>query len=1302
MPERSTPDSDAESSNAGHIGRMRWPRSTNDLTDTTLCPACHASLPSAVCSACGLDLRHPAAAALLAASTDAADALDRRAALIWRIRVDTALGGPPAAPPAAAPIAATAAETARPVHPGHHRGPLPEPTLAPEPARAPTGAPAAEAAGAPPSRPGPAAPPTRKRSSVQILLLAVGVSLVGGAAIFFLTVAWLVAGLEVRSAIVALFTASALATAAILGRKGLGATAEGIGALGVVLVLLDVWALRANNLFGLAGADESLYWGAALLGSAALFLGWHALSRLRVASIAGFAVAPPGLGLLVAGLASSQADATQFFLFSLGTAVGTLLHRFTLQRDSAVRPSIDRTPERMILLALGVLSMAGALLTAAFVAPDTVQAPVWTFGAVALIAALHAAPAVTRDHPAAEGKVFAYGSASLAALAATLIAPTVAVRADDTALALTAPILSAVALALALELALRRLPTGLPRTALVFAAATAAAIAVGNAFFVVGFAGRPLANALLSGLTRAGDPVASAEPDSVWALGALAGAGALAAVFWALGGILRSRRLAVAWLGLAVILFSVPFAGSLWLVVAAFLLLGALAVAVLLLAGLGRLELGPYRPVLIALLVAAETFGYLISWASTDSWWIGTLSAVLVLFFARLLFARTSGATARGAMLAGAIVLALVGAGAAPWALTLGVNPSANALLLNVVRGLTLATAVLQLGLALAWRPALSEAERRWAFWTLLGPTALAFAVPVAAVLETLTPAERAALLQPEPAAGLAHAAILLAAPVVWVLAGANQATLHRERFVAAIGLAPVLLVLVWNIIRATDAPASAGSVAVPVAALIVSAAALALGAVRVQGRLRVGLEIGAAIVLLPAVGQATGFDRPLGWLTLVLAGVVALIVAIAPDGVFASRSPRRHFGWIALVLGTAGLWLGLSRAGEVALESYVLPVAGALLVAAALIRRFGRVDRAVLASPVAALLALAGLSVAFAPLALAGQTGSLGRPIVVGTASAVLLLGASAIRWTRPRSAYLAAVALAGAGGVFLTAAGRVGRVLAEPGGQDGRLEAWLLPAALVFVVAGTLTIAGVRRGEEGGLPSVAARTRFGYGLVIAAIVGILFAEVVALDFGPLAAIRVILLAWTFSALHLVAFWLDPSPHGRMVSWVAIGSGVAVVLAGYEVSAPDPIEIVSVPLAVALLASGWLHLDATPTARSWPWLAPGVLVLLVPSLLLDVTESPLWRVVGLGVLAIVIVVAGAVRRLQAPFVIGSAVLLIHALAQLWPWISLAYGSAPWWLWLGIGGVILIVLAARYEQRIKNFRSVALMISSLR
>lgn len=186
-------------SDAQHAGRVLWPRSAHDLTDTTICPACRTALPSPVCPACGLDLRHPAAAALLEASTDAAAALGRRISLIGRIRLDAAHAREPLqAPsplPASSPLSVPGAPAASPVAglalPGAWPPPSASAAAAPTPSTyrepAPAAAPRpAEPGTAPPAAAGPARP---KRSSVQILLLLVGVALVAVAAIFFLTVA---------------------------------------------------------------------------------------------------------------------------------------------------------------------------------------------------------------------------------------------------------------------------------------------------------------------------------------------------------------------------------------------------------------------------------------------------------------------------------------------------------------------------------------------------------------------------------------------------------------------------------------------------------------------------------------------------------------------------------------------------------------------------------------------------------------------------------------------------------------------------------------------------------------------------------------------------------------------------------------------------------------------------------------------------------------------------------------------------------------------------------------------------------
>jgi hypothetical protein len=166
--------------------------------------------------------------------------------------------------------------------------------------------------------------------------------------------------------------------------------------------------------------------------------------------------------------------------------------------------------------------------------------------------------------------------------------------------------------------------------------------------------------------------------------------------------------------------------------------------------------------------------------------------------------------------------------------------------------------------------------------------------------------------------------------------------------------------------------------------------------------------------------------------------------------------------------------------------------------------------------------------------------------------------------------------------------------------------------------------------------------------------------------------------------------------PITAAVSAAIFGLG-ALVLAGVT-----PVELVTVPPALGLVALGARRLHRSPDARTWPALGPGLALLTVPSLLYDFGTTALWRVVALGVLALALVVVGAVRRLQAPLVLGSTVLLIHGVAQLWPWISTAYEYVPWWLWLGIGGALLIYLAARYEHNVRLLRSSFTAVTSLR
>jgi hypothetical protein len=165
-------------------------------------------------------------------------------------------------------------------------------------------------------------------------------------------------------------------------------------------------------------------------------------------------------------------------------------------------------------------------------------------------------------------------------------------------------------------------------------------------------------------------------------------------------------------------------------------------------------------------------------------------------------------------------------------------------------------------------------------------------------------------------------------------------------------------------------------------------------------------------------------------------------------------------------------------------------------------------------------------------------------------------------------------------------------------------------------------------------------------------------------------------------------------------VAALVVAALVAVVLA--VAGAADPVECVTLPVAAALLVVGARRLVHDARAGSMRHLAPGLLVLLVPPLLADVGPNEPWRIVGLGVVALAVLLVGAARRLRAPFLIGAGVLLVHAVAQLWPWIRDASATVPWWAWAGIGGVVLIAVAARYERRIRDLREVAARVSALR
>ena len=282
------------------------------------------------------------------------------------------------------------------------------------------------------------------------------------------------------------------------------------------------------------------------------------------------------------------------------------------------------------------------------------------------------------------------------------------------------------------------------------------------------------------------------------------------------------------------------------------------------------------------------------------------------------------------------------------------------------------------------------------------------------------------------------------------------------------------------------------------------------------------------------------------------------------------------------------------------------------------------------------------------------------GRQLTAAVAGAIGVGGAALLRWRRwaglgvvlAVAGLMAALIAIGARFVVVSAAGGAG---IEP-------DLWAFAAVGIIVAIGIMAL----RSSASRAVSIVVGVTFSLALVLFAA-----AELILLGQGDGDEVRTVLTMSALTGAGIIGVvWRErlgtvAGHHGRCPR----GRSSACSLS--RRSSSDPVELVTVPPALGMLILGARSSAARTAARTWPTLGPGLALLTVPSLLYDFGATDLWRVVALGIVAIALVVVGAVWRLQAPLVLGSIVLLVHAVAQLWPWISAAYVAVPWWLWLG-------------------------------
>lgn len=1251
-----------------YAGVVLWPATPTALTDTTICPACFTPLTAITCRKCGLDLSHPAAHDLATLSREVAETLANRIEVIGRIRYETA--HPVATAKVPDPDPATAATAS----------PAPAPAPAPEPTRAPASVPALATNGKP------------RRSSVQVALLVVAVSLLSIFAIFFLVYAFINYGIVWRSVIIAAITVATFVSASLLRRKRLTASAEALGVFALLLVYLDAFALRANDFFGLGSVDAAVYWGSTITVASLGFIAWHRFAAMRSASVVGWAGLAIGTGILAWGLAEGAEPATRAFIGFSAASLTTLSHVLIS------RPPFAGIVERMIVLSTAAISLSLAFLVSWAVGPDNDWAGAMACIAVAILALLHSAlPALGRE-PGAAVRVFGHIFAVIGGISAAAAASTAAVRvaSGDSGFTTFVPAVASVSVVLLLEVATHRLSERRLRPA--------ARSAAWGAFIVFSLTALvPLVDALAPlgrGVVRAIDQplarsvtqgLATEDSSSGLAVLALACVVALATAVWLLAGTLQRRGVAVGWAISAVLVLAVAQFGTVWISLVGWLLLAIAAYLVL----LRRRRLSaPYRACLIALLSAATTLFLVIGWASITTWAIATAASIIVLLASRAL---ARGEKARAALLGGATLLFFAGVAAASHHLAWLPSPNPILELTNAAVLIVLVAGVVLAAAAVPHR-LISALDRRIVFW-ITGAVAGASALVASNAVSSGFATGHATLLLPQPVTNLVSSMLLFAALVLWVAIRGNH-SLRPERIAASIAIAPAVLWVVDSFASMLGLSSFAHAVVPITAAMLTAAGALSFSLLRPTGTPRWAREAGVALVGLPAILAALADNGGSGWLVLILAAVTALLLSVSTDGLFSSQSGRRHLGWLALALATAGLWWRLFNDRVEALEPYVLPLSAALLVVAALIHR--ATARAGATAPIgttapglaASGIALGGFLVGILPLAANSITGDLLRSIIIFAVSAVLLLAGSLL--SGRLQPYFDAMTLAGVSGVLTAGVGRA----ITTSTRDLASDAWII-AVFVVLMAAAFGQARQRRSSDAPQTSThwrPAASQFLAGLAIVT----LSVEVAGFSDATLGTARAIATVALLGTLHVVAYAVDTVPLTRPLGLGAIALAAVTAIIGLATAALDPVELGSISIAIALLVSGRMLLASSPDTRSWRTLAPGVLVLLVPSLLATAVEPELWRLVGLGVASVTVLIVGAVRRLQAPFLLGLVVTLIHGFATFAPQIRAVYESQEWWLWAGLAGIVLLLLAIRYEKRIQNLKDAVGRIAALR
>jgi hypothetical protein len=421
---------------------------------------------------------------------------------------------------------------------------------------------------------------------------------------------------------------------------------------------------------------------------------------------------------------------------------------------------------------------------------------------------------------------------------------------------------------------------------------------------------------------------------------------------------------------------------------------------------------------------------------------------------------------------------------------------------------------------------------------------------------------------------------------------------------------------------------------------------------------------VGAAMLGLLAVAAAAALAAaPRPGPRLLTTRLAAAVAAAAGVGVVTALPLAARWPLWAALLGTATAALTAGTAAVLADRRAAAPAAaptagGATPPAGGAVA--AREAGAAATVPAAAAGALLVIATCWA---LASEAGTLG---FLGALAAAAAVGAAAARgwWLRGGLAGVGAVALLGE-----TAAAVL------HGGGDAAAAGVATVAA-----AGALLVAGVRwrRGTaEGAVLEPLA--------LAGQVVGVLLAvpDERRLAVALTVAVPALLLAGV--RRHRPA---EPHSTGNGYLWAGTATALAATWAWLSVADVTLLEAYTLPAAAVALAAGASTRRRRPRPSSWLAFGPGLAVALLPSLAAAVGGGGSARPLLLTGAALLVVLAGARTRLQAPLVLGGGTLVVLGLDALGP----VAAQLPRWVTIGAAGLLLLWLGATAERRLARLR----------